>query len=187
MKKILTVLLVLTLSAAGLFAADPFAGFDSTITLNATVDNQNPDFDITASLVGDFTDSAKALKVADPAENSIDVYVKLWQTNIARYSGTLKLEVTGNEFELKADSSVKSTVKPSVEVVPGTLANGSVLKAEKVASTEGNVYKAKLNYQSVSPVNANTQVLQLHFHWGKDVDLKADDYKSTIKVSITGV
>lgn len=187
MKKILTVLLVLTLSVAGLFAAVPFAGFNSTITLNATVDNQKPDFDITASLVSDFNDSAKALKVADPAENPIDVYVKLWQTNIARYSGTLKLEVTGNEFELKDNPAVKSTVKPSVVVVEGTLANGSVLKAEEVTSTEKNVYKANLNYQSVSPVNANTQVLQLHFHWDKDVDLKADGYKSTINVSITGV
>lgn len=182
MKKILTiVLLVLTLSVAGLFAALPYS---AEILLTATVDKQNPNFDITASLASDLADSAKELAVADPAENPIDVYVKLSQTNIARYLGTLHLTVTGNEFESKADSTVKSTVKPSVEVVAGTLVNESVLKAETVTSTEKNVYKANLNYQSVSPVNANTQVLQLHFHWDKDVNLKADDYKSTIEVSI---
>ncbi len=184
MKKILTVLLVLTLSVAGLFAVDFILPANNTITLNAKVDENNPDFDIAANTSTDFSGNLKSVDVGDPAQKDIDVYVKLWQKDLTRYSKTLKLEVTGNEFELKTNAVVKSA-KPSVAVVDGTLAN-DVLKVEN-GNTAENVYTADLSYKAVSPVDANTQVLQLHFHWNQDTNLQAGEYKSTIVVKITDV
>lgn len=185
MKKILTVLLVLTLSVAGLFAALPFS---ATINLNAKVSPATPEFEISASKdvafpTGLNTVSAGGnLNIEDEKiatkDATIDVYFKLKQTNLARYAGKLDVTVTGAAFA----SGSNQTDKPSVtkEEITGSTAG---ITAPENSVTDAGVYKGTFDYGKAEP-KAEGDVLLLKYRWNAKETLPADDYKSTITISI---
>lgn len=91
MKKILTVLLVLTLSVAGLFAVTYIETANSTITLTAKIDPATPMFDFNGAKSGELDIATKTIEYTeDPSAQEITADIRLTQTNPARHTGKLK-------------------------------------------------------------------------------------------------
>ncbi len=186
MKKILTVLLVLTLSVAGLFAVLPYS---ATINLNAKVSEATPEFEVSASKLSTFpTDdntvaTGDNLKIDDEKiakkDATIDVYFKLKQNNLARYNGKLDVTVTGAAFV----SGSNTTTKPSVskEIITGSTAG--ITAPENTESAESGIYKGTFDYGAAVPKAAG-EVLLLKYTWNADENLPAGNYASTIKIDI---
>ena len=194
MKKILTVLLVLTLSVAGLFA-DFIDSTKNTITLNATVGQTRPQFEISASLNNDFSGSVvggSSLTGKDPATETNTVYFRLSQSNLSRYEKSdVTVTVEGSSFTTATAGAVTTTsskvpevvlkenhfgtgVNDSFEVTPGTPTNN------KIVST--------LNYKKASAFGSSTgstPLLDLTYTWAPDEKLDATTYSAKITITIS--
>lgn len=189
MKKILTVLLVLTLSVAGLFAADFILPANNTITLKAKIDAAAPVFDFNGAKSGELDSvTTKIIEYSeDPSANDITADIRLTQTNLARHAGTLNFTVTGNEFT----SATAVAVEPASVVKPVATIKEKYLSAADaalvvVANAADNQVSGTLAYSDNKPVK-EAKVLDMTFTWAKNEKLPAaNDYKATVVISITG-
>lgn len=189
MKKILTVLLVLTLSVVGLFA-DFIDSTKNTITLNATVPPAEPRFEISASTVIGFDNDpnktvagGQTLNIGvDPSNADVNVYFKLRQNNTARYDKTLTVTVTGEKFEKTINTVTYKTELPTISTETTTTTGTKVTTTNEDTTTK-NIYKIDLAYDDFKRYDAN-DIIVLKYTWAHNESLAADTYTSSIKVSI---
>ena len=188
MKKILTVLLVLTLSVAGLFAADSFTAINSTITLTASIAKQEPTFDFIGSMNSDLSDSVTADTTTDtlttgknPADEDIVAYFRLKQNNKSRHDGNLTVTVTGNEFKENTNNSIMSG-KPTI-VTNTKMTDTEALSLSGISASE-NIYSVTLNYSNNKPQATIDDVFTLSYKWAQTASLPAGNYSAVVSINI---
>lgn len=191
MKKIFTVLALLVVVAASVFAAGS-EYTNSTITLNAKVPTINPSFKFIGSMSSEFSSAVEGdgvlNDVGNPAESDITAYFKLTQSNLTRYKGEFSITFTATAFSATVDSVDYKTAVPSAFLgVTPINTDIAAVTVDDTASANG-IYKATLNYKKVNPVVENTDIIGVNFKWTKNVDLPASDgYSATVNVKVESV
>ena len=191
MKKVFTVLALLVVVAASIFAAGT-EYTNSTITLNAKVPTIAPEFKFFGSMSSEFTDAVEGdgviNNVGNPAEEDITAYFKLTQSNLARYKGEFNITFTATAFSATIDETKYETAVPHafLGVIPIDT-DVAAVTIDDTASGSG-IYKATLAYKKVNPVVADTDIMGVNFKWTKNVDLPASDgYSATVNVKVESV
>jgi len=191
MKKVFTVLALLVVVAASVFAAGT-EFTNSTITLNAKVPTIAPEFKFFGSMSSDFTGAVEGdgviNDVGNPAEANITAYFKLTQSNLARYKGNFDITFTATEFSATVDGVEYKTAVPGAFLgVTPINTDVAAITIDDTASASGT-YKATLAYKKVNPVVADTYIMGVNFMWTHNVDLPASDgYSATVNVKVESV
>lgn len=187
MKKILTVLLVLTLSVAGLFAATYIETANSTITLKAKIAEATPVFDFNGAKSGELDSVAtKTIEYSEyPSAQEITADIRLTQINTARHKGRLKFTVTGNGFT-SGTAATATVVNPAATIKTNHFSAADAALVVDATATSNQV-TGTLTYSENKPVK-EAKVLDMTFSWPANENLPAaNDYKATVVISITDV
>lgn len=202
MKRTLTILTALILLTGALFAADSYLPGGNAITLNTTVKPVEPVFKFYGSMAGDFTSSAvvtggetlnTGMDLTKENDSTFHYAVranfKLTQTNLARYSGKLKITFTATPF-----SAEINTEKYEAKNIKATVFNHVNLDAYSTDIIEFNsthiggtdtTIKCTLDYKKPTPIDKDTDMVSVYFEWLPDATLPASpDYKATVSVII---
>lgn len=192
MKRILTVLALLSFLTASVFASTT-PTTDSTITLNAKVPTIAPTFDFYGSMSSNFANAVKGdgtiNDVGNPAEKDITAYFKLTQSNLARYKGSFTITFTASTFAATVDGVKYETTVPAAFLGGDSTTSPINTDVAAVTTTDNSAangtYTASLEYKKVNPVEKDTYIMGVNFKWTKNEKLPAsDDYKATVNVKV---
>lgn len=183
MKKLLMVLTFVLMTLAACVALD-----GDTLKITAKVPQEKPEF----IMKGGFT-SADATTLAtqagatldsnkDISSESITVFVKLFQSNKAKYKNTFTLTVTASALSMTDASGTYSTPATATNTTNISTANGNLTVT---GSAEDNVASFVMDYTNGKPVSADTAVGEASFTWAADDSLPVGDYSATITLGYT--
>ncbi|MCQ2411558.1 MAG: hypothetical protein MJ057_01255 [Sphaerochaetaceae bacterium] len=181
MKKLLMVLTFVLMTLAACVALE-----GDTLKITAKVPQEKPEF----IMKGGFT-SADATTVAtqagallasnkDISAESITVFVKLFQSNKAKYKNTFTLTVTASDMSMTDANGTYSTTATALTTTKITTTN-----LEVTGSAEANVASFAMNYTNGKPVSENTAIGEASFTWEANEGLPVGDYSATITLGYT--
>ena len=182
MKKVLTILVVLTLVAG--FA---FATAANTVTLNTVIAAENPTYELTVNNGTAFTTEETTVNGL-AAEGGVTAEFKIAQTNAAKVaSGTVvTLTVTCKKF-INVDDATKETALPTVTVTGEGLGNAATrtnLTFNAAAAGASNVATFTPKY---SGKVASGEIGRFTANWAQNDNLPSGTYKADIELAYTGL
>lgn len=202
MKRTLTILTVLTLLTGALFAADPYLPSGDTIKLNAEVKRVEPVFEFYGSMNNAFPDG-DTKKGGETIYTGMDLTkennsvlhcavqanFKLTQTNLARYTGKLKITFTATPFSAEVNGKIYKAdnmkAQISNNVNNGIYSTDIIMFDSTHVGGLVNSIVCTLDYKKSSPIDKDTDMVSVWFEWLPDPTLPAsDNYKATVSVKI---
>lgn len=182
MKKLLMVLTFVLMTLAACVALEE----GDTLKITAKVPQTKPEFIMKGGFTFDAATTtatqAGALLASnkDISAESITVYVKLFQSNKAKYKNTFTLTVTASDMSMTDANGTYSTTATAVTTTKITTTN-----LEVTGSAEANVARFTMNYTNGKPVSADTAIGEASFTWEANEDLPVGDYSAKITLSYT--
>ena len=208
MKKLITILVIMMVLVGAVFAAQ-----NEVLKVTATVDTENPVFDIYGQLTADSeTDNEEKIGLVDspyqtlasdkdPSEDNITVAVRLYQNNTSKYKGNASLTVeatrlncvteglTGYHTYAPAVSSqltAEKTVKGSATGQTDTV--GLTIAVPTVTNNGTDAEKATVSYGTLTYTGikiAPNDIDTFTLTWVAKDYLPAGSYEATIKLTYT--
>ena len=194
MKKVIAILVVMIAIAGAVFAAN-----NDQLQITATVNTVNPIFQIfggkTSTEAAGTTYQGNSTPTSityteNLADTDIVLYVRLYQSNKAKYKGTATLTITATPL-VNTDTSITggktSSAAPAADHITATSVNGITYgqnAAPSSTTTDGNrvvTFAPIYDGRAIQATNIGTFDLT----WGKDDDLAAGTYRATIKLEYT--
>lgn len=191
MKKLIAILAVMIA-----FAGAAFAVTGEQLQINVTVAPVAPIFSIfggkTSSEAngttyqGNATTPTNITFTENLAETDIKVYIRLWQSNKAKYTGTATLTVTATPLvNQTVQTGTYQTTAPAAADIAKTTVAGISYDSNPAASTVGEntvvTYAPKYDGRSIQATDIGT----FNLTWGHDDDLTVGSYKATITLGYT--
>ncbi len=189
MKKLIAILAVMITFAGAVFAVT-----GEQLQINVTVNPVAPAFSIYGGKTSDeaagttYQGNATTPTAItfdsnsyDLTENDITVYIRLYQNNKAKYTGTATLTITATPLVNQTiQEGIHQTEAPTAADIQKTTPNGISYSINPVASTvEGNtVVTYKPNYSGSSV--QKTDIGTFNLKWDHDPDLAVGSYQATI-------
>lgn len=193
MKKLIVAILAVLIA----FVSAVFAVTGEQLQINATVLPVAPVFSIYGGKSSDavtvqggttpgnitFTSTEKNL-----AEQDITVYIRLYQSNKAKYSGTANLTITATPLvNQTVQTGTYQTAAPAVANLSKTESPNGITYANNNPSSStvnGNTvvsYSPTYDGRSIQPTNIGT----FNLTWSHNDDLAAGSYQATITLGYT--
>ena len=195
MKKVIAILVVMIAIAGAVFAAN-----NDQLQITATVNTVNPIFLIfggkTSTEAAGTTYQGNSTPTSityteNLADTDIVLYIRLYQSNKAKYKGTATLTITATPL-VNTDTSItggKTTSDaPEADNIDAISVNGITYAANanpsSTTSQEGNTVVTFAPVYDGRAIQA-TNIGTFDLTWGKDDDLAAGTYRATIKLEYT--
>ena len=186
MKKLIAIMAVLIA-----FVGATFAVTGEQLQINVTVAPIAPVFSIFGGKTsneaagttyqGNATTATTIEFTEDLASTDIKVYIRLWQSNKAKYTGTATLTVTATPLvNQTVQTGTYQTTAPAAADIAKTTVAGISYDSNPAASTvDGNTvvtYAPKYDGRSIQATDIGT----FNLTWGHNDDLTVGSYKATI-------
>ena len=192
MKKYIAILAVLIA-----FVGAAFAVTGEQLQINATVTPVAPVFSIFGGKTsneaagttyqGNATTATNITFTENLAETDVVLYIRLWQSNKAKYSNTASLTVTATPLTNTTVSvGTYKTAAPTAGSISKTESPAGITYATNPAAStvDGNTvvsYAPKYDGRSINATDIGTFTLT----WGANADLAAGSYTATVTLGYT--